>query len=349
MFSYDCRTGLFINGHKMADNHHQLIDRYDRHISYLRISLTDRCNLHCLYCMTQNGICKLRHEDILTYEEILRLARVAIKLGINKIRLTGGEPLIRKGIYEFMPQLTALEGLKDVSLTTNGIYINKNIEKIRSAGIKRINVSLDTLQKEKYEKITGYNGFQEVWKGIESALKLKFNPIKINVVLIRGLNDDEILDLAMLTMKYPYHVRFIEYMPFGVINPDVSMHYVPNFMVKARIEGLGKLVKVSGTAFDGPAERFRFEGAPGEIGFISPRSNHFCFKCNRIRITASGDIMPCLLSDRKENLKGPMRLGAKDSELEQIFFKALIAKPSLHHLSIRDEMTSKANMSSIGG
>ena len=299
--------------------------------------------------MPPEGIAKLKHEFILTYEEILRLAGIAANLGVHKIRLTGGEPLLRKGLYEFIPKLAAIPGLKDLSLTTNGVYLKENLEKIGSSGIRRINVSLDTLRPERFRKITGYDAFQEVWEGIDLAKKLGFEPIKINVVVVKGLNDDEILDLAKLSLEHPYHIRFIEYMPVDCGNPNVSLDYVPNSLIKAQIETLGRLNRVQEGTFDGPAERFKFEGAPGEIGFISPLTAHFCRVCNRLRLTASGHLRPCLLSNQEEDLKGPMRQGASDDDLEKIFLKATFKKPYTHHLISKNPTPFSASMSSIGG
>jgi len=333
----------------MKNSKKYLIDQHDRRLNYLRISITDRCNLRCLYCIPREDIAKLRHDDILTYEEIFRLTRIAVSLGVNKIRLTGGEPLLRKGIYEFLPRLTALSGLKDVSLTTNGLFLKDNLEKIRSSGIKRINVSLDTLNRQRYEKITGYDGFQDVWNAIELARELNFQPIKINVVLIKGLNDDEILDFAKLSKHYPYHIRFIEYMPLGIINPDAPLQFVSNYLLKEQFRRLGHLEPVRRAEYDGPVERFKFEGASGEIGFISPLTHHFCSSCNRLRLTASGNIRPCLLSDQEIDLKGPMRSGASDDELAQVFLMAANNKPYAHHLTSEDPIPFSGQMSSIGG
>jgi len=333
----------------MKNSKKYLIDQHDRRLNYLRISITDRCNLRCLYCIPREDIAKLRHDDILTYEEIFRLTRIAVSLGVNKIRLTGGEPLLRKGIYEFLPRLTALSGLKDVSLTTNGLFLKDNLEKIRSSGIKRINVSLDTLNRQKYEKITGYDGFQDVWNAIELARELNFQPIKINVVLIKGLNDDEILDFAKLSKHYPYHIRFIEYMPLGIINPDAPLQFVSNYLLKEQFKRLGHLEPVRRAEYDGPVERFKFEGASGEIGFISPLTHHFCSSCNRLRLTASGNIRPCLLSDQEVDLKGPMRSGASDDDLAQVFLMAANNKPYAHHLTSEDPIPFSGQMSSIGG
>jgi len=326
-----------------------LIDKYNRHLNYLRISITDRCNLRCLYCMPHDGLAKLRHEDILTYEEILRLATIAVNLGVNKIRLTGGEPLIRKGLFQLLPTLANLPGLKDISMTTNGIYLKENLDKIKSAGMKRINISLDTLHSEKYRKITGYDGFEKVCDGIRSAEKLGFNPIKINMVVMQGINDDEIVDFARLSLDHPYHIRFIEYMPSGFADQGTQLHHVPNSAVKEQIIRLGKLVQVLNTEIDGPTDRFRLEGAPGEIGFISPLTHHFCQVCNRLRLTASGHLRPCLLSDRGIDLKTPMRAGASDNDLARIFLKAAENKPRAHGLVAENCGSLSGQMSAIGG
>jgi len=330
----------------MGSTNSQLIDQHNRSLTYMRISITDRCNLRCIYCTPHGDIPKLNHKDILTYEEILRLTRIAIDLGIYKIRLTGGEPLVRKGIYEFIPKLTALPGIKEVSLTTNATYLKENLKMIKSAGIKRINVSLDTLNREKYIKITGYDCFQQVWEGIELARELGFNPIKINVVPVKGLNDGEVTDFARLSLQHPYHIRFIEHMPVG---SNVLMDYVPNSLIKQQLGRLGKLTQIAKTEFDGPAERFKFEGAPGEIGFISPLTEHFCHICNRIRLTAEGHLRVCLLSDQEEDLKGPMRSGASNDDLKQIFLKSAFNKPHEHHLGSRDTSSFSKHMSAIGG
>ena len=326
----------------------ELIDQYGRHLNYLRMSVTDRCNLRCLYCMPSQGVSKLKHDEILTYEELHRLARLAVRLGVEKIRLTGGEPLLRKGIYDFMPLLTAIPGLLDVSLTTNGIFLRDNVNKIKAAGIKRINVSLDSLQPERYEKITGFDGFHQVWEGIESAKDLGFNPIKINVVVIQGLNDDEIIEFGKLSLDYPFHIRFIEYMPIGVQGAN-PLHHVTNGELKNQLLRLGKLLPIPKSPLDGPADRHKIEGAKGEIGFISALSDHFCPKCNRLRLTPNGHIRPCLLSNLEQNLKGPMRSGASDEELARIFVDAALKKPYEHHIKAERSIPLCGQMSSIGG
>ncbi len=333
----------------MENDRNRLIAPQDRRINYLRISVTDRCNLRCVYCRPREDVPKLSHKDILTYEEILRLAEVAIDLGIVKIRLTGGEPLLRKGIFDFIPKLTNLPDLKEVSLTTNGIYLKDHLHQLRAGGIRRLNVSLDTLDRDKYIKITGYDGFQLVWEGIEHAKELGFSPIKINVVPIPGLNDGELLDFAALSTRYPYHIRFIERMPMGTDKEKPFDQCIPNSLVKEKILSLGELIPVVKTELDGPGERFKLKGAPGEIGFISPMTNHFCNQCNRLRITAAGKLRVCLLSDHEEDVKGPMRSGASDEELKQIFLKAVSTKPREHQIGSCDLKSLHWQMSSIGG
>jgi cyclic pyranopterin phosphate synthase len=333
----------------MENSSNRLIDLYHRRLDYLRISLTDRCNLRCLYCMPRQGTVKLSHDDILTYEEVLRLARIAISLGVTKIRLTGGEPLVRKGICDFIPKLTSLEGLRDVSLTTNGIFLQEQLDMLRTGGIKRLNISLDTFRRDRFEKITGVDGLQLVLKGIERAREMGFHPIKINMVVIKGLNDDELIDFARLSFKYPYHVRFIEYMPFGSDHLNLKLEHIPSAVIKDRVSRLGGLAPVTGTTQDGPAERFTFKDAPGEVGFISAVTHHFCHKCNRLRLTASGHLRPCLLNDQQWDLKGPMRLGASDRELARLFLDAALKKPHAHSLHSQNPGPLSSQMSSIGG
>lgn len=331
-----------------AVNDFKLIDGCNRHLNYLRISITDRCNLQCRYCVPRELIPKLSHTDILTYEEILRIVRIATRLGISKVRVTGGEPLVRKGVYRFLEQLAATKGLKDVSLTTNGILLVDNLEKIRAAGIKRLNISLDTLSPTKYRDITGFDGFDRVWQGIEKAHEMGLHPIKLNIVALRGINDEELVEMAQLSFRYPFHVRFIEYMPIGQsdFNPD-SLLLAPE--IKNRISALGKLIPVQIGAHDGPAQRYKLEHAKGEIGFIPALSQHFCNKCNRLRLTASGQLRPCLLSDHQENLKARLRKGCSDQELADIFFAAVKHKPSDHNLAAQDPMRIGGQMNAIGG
>jgi cyclic pyranopterin phosphate synthase len=329
-------------------NASKLIDNCNRHLNYLRISITDRCNLQCRYCVPQDLIPKLSHAEILTYEEILRVVRVATRLGISKVRVTGGEPLVRKGVYEFLHELTATEGLKDVSLTTNGVLLKDNLEKIQAAGISRINISLDTLNPVKFREITGYDKFDCVWQGIEKAHQMGFYPIKLNIVALKGINDEELVEMAQLSFRYPFHVRFIEYMPIGQsdFNPD-SLLLAPE--IKNRISAMGNLVTVQEAETDGPARRYQYEDAIGEIGFIPAISQHFCNKCNRLRLTASGQLRPCLLSDHQEDLKEAVRQNYSDQQLADIFIKAVRQKPSDHNLVAKNPARVCGQMRAIGG
>ena len=326
----------------------RLIDPCNRHLNYLRISITDRCNLKCIYCVPRDKITRLSHDDILTYEEILRLVKIGVELGISKVRVTGGEPLVRKGVYGFLSQLSRISGLADLSLTTNGVALKDNLTKIKSAGIKRINISLDTLQRKKFEHITGLDRFDQVWQGIEMARDMDFQPIKLNIVALNGVNDDELTDMALLSFDNPFHIRFIEYMPIG----DSQMGNGPLLLapeIKKRLSELGQLVPVGNSANDGPAQRYRFQGARGEIGFIPALSHHFCETCNRLRLTASGQLRPCLLSDHHEDIKGPLRAGCSDDELVEIFFKTVRYKPSDHNLSSGNQFRVCGQMRAIGG
>lgn len=327
----------------------RLIDPYRRHLNYLRISITDRCNLSCIYCMPRDRIPKLYHRDILRYEELLRLVRIGVGLGITKVRITGGEPLVRKGVYDFLAELTAIEGIADVSLTTNGLLLEKNIARIHDAGIRRINVSLDTLKRSRFREITGTDGFRQVWNGILEALDSGFDPVKINVVAMRGINEDELIDIAKLSLTYPLHIRFIEHMPIGVSRfEEDRLLLAPE--IKRRISKLGDLIPIEKADHDGPAERFRFENGPGEIGIIRPLSHHFCDRCNRLRLTASGQLRPCLLSDFEVDLRGPLRKGHLDDVLRAVFFKAVERKPSRHCLAEEKKSGGVASqMCGIGG
>lgn len=326
----------------------KLIDEYSRNLNYLRISITDRCNLHCIYCAPQDDFPRLSHEEILRYEEILRIVRIGVGLGISKVRVTGGEPLVRKGVYEFLAKLNTIAGLSDVSLTTNGVFLKDNIDRIKAAGIKRINISVDSLERRKYEKITGQDAFQQVWDGILASLERGFAPIKINVVAQRGINDDELIDFARLSISHPFHIRFIELMPFDTVakQPD---QYLLTPEIKTTIEVLGRLQPIDKGIDDGPAERYRFDGARGEIGFIRPISRHFCGTCNRLRLTANGQLRSCLLSDRQEDLRTLLRNGSPDSDLAEVFLRAVRHKPQTHQLNCGQKARINGRMSSIGG
>lgn len=307
-------------------------DRFGRKIDYLRISITDRCNLRCLYCMSAEGIKVKPREEILSFEEILRIVRVALGLGIKKFRLTGGEPLVRRGVVSFIRALAALPGVEDLSLTTNGILLPQMGRHLWDAGVCRLNISLDTLDAEKYRKLTRGGDFQMVWEGIDVALKTGFDPVKINVVVLQDFNDDEWVKFAELTFQYPVHVRFIEIMPVGASWELAGKSFAPCLEVRTRIEGgLGTLVPVEVITGSGPACYFRLPGAPGTVGFIGAVSNHFCHHCNRIRLTADGKLRPCLYDQREVDLQEPLRRGVGDEELRELFRKALLLKPANYH------------------
>jgi len=323
-------------------------DRYGREINYLRISVTDRCNLRCIYCMPPEGIPLMSHEDILSYEEITRLARLAYELGFNKFRITGGEPLVRKGLPHLINELARLGGNIDLALTTNGILLEKYAEDLRSAGLKRINISLDTLKKEKFQRITRFNLFDEAMKGIHRAIRVGFDPIKINVVVVRGVNDDEILDFVEMTREQPLWVRFIELMPFSRNNWSYA-DFVPADEIKGHIETRYQLREINRPYSSAPAVDYILEGHKGHVGFIAPLSRKFCDFCNRIRLTADGHLLPCLHSDIEIDIRNPMREGASDEELKSILRKAMMAKPKGHTLCMDNSEKTRRDMSKVGG
>ena len=325
------------------------VDRNNRTINYLRISLTDRCNLRCAYCMPEEGIPTLPHEEILTYEEILRLTRLAVRGGIRKVRLTGGEPLVRRRVIDFVCRLGELEGLEVISLTTNGVLLADHAEDLRACGVSRINVSLDSLRPERYAQITRRDAFHRVWKGLQEAERVGFKPIKINVVAMRGVNDDEILDFARLSLEKPYHVRFIEFMPVGKENGWTGDRFISTDEIRERISRLGPLRPLEHREMDGPAERFVLEGAAGEIGFIGALSHHFCSRCNRLRLTSAGTLRGCLFSDEEIDVKTPLRSGASDEELAGLIQHAIETKPAGHGSLLQSPRKCSRPMSTIGG
>jgi GTP 3',8-cyclase len=320
-----------------------------RIINYLRLSITDRCNLRCVYCMPEEGIDFLPHSEILTYEEMLHLVRLSVQAGIRKVRLTGGEPLVRKGFIPFLGSLCRIEALKEITLTTNGVLLKELAAEIRSCGICRINISLDSLKAERFFKITGRDYFDRVWEGIEEAERLKFNPIKINVVVMKGTNHDEILDFARLTLEKPYHIRFIEFMPVGARNGWSSQKFVSTRQIHEQIAALGVLRPVYSNSLDGPAQRYVIEGSKGEIGLIGALTNHFCKKCNRLRMTAEGHLRGCLFSDQEIDVKTPLREGREDAYLLNLIRQAIQNKPKEHGIERRGPRKCVRQMSSIGG
>jgi cyclic pyranopterin phosphate synthase len=326
----------------------QLQDAFNRHISYLRVSVTDRCNLRCRYCAPANPE-HIARRDLLSLEEIYRLICIATRLGIRKVRLTGGEPLVRKGIVDLIGCLARKTELQDIALTTNGTLLSRFGSQLKEAGLRRLNISLDSLKSEKYSRLTGADLFHEVWTGIMKAAELGFAPIKINTVVMKGYNDDEIEALAHLSRRYPFHIRFIEYMPIGTQPHMVHKQFYPADLIRKRLEAMGEMVSVAHSGFDGPAQRFRFKDGIGEIGLITSMSAHFCGSCNRMRLTASGHLRPCLLSDEQINIIEPLRRGADDAELVGIFRSVAARKKPEHLLTFEGGCTLKGQMVRIGG
>jgi GTP 3',8-cyclase len=330
-----------------------MIDQFNRNINYLRISVTDRCNLRCKYCMPKEGLSQIGHGDILRYEEILRVIRSGIRVGISKVRITGGEPLVRRGIVDFIARLKSIPGLVDISLTTNGVLLQPFAADLFDAGIRRINISLDSLNKEKYAAITRGGDLNAVLAGIREAEQVGFAPIKINTVAIKGFNDDEILAFAAQTIDKPHQMRFIELMPLGHVGGDNDSHYLSNDVVMDVIRQAYPLEALDGQKnnVDGPARLYRIAGGRGSIGFISPVSRHFCNTCNRLRLTADGHLRACLLTDEETDLKGPLRGGCNDAELENMIRQTIAEKPSRHTVVGHEHHLRKCvkEMATIGG
>ena len=321
------------------------LDSFGRSINYLRISVTDRCNLRCLYCMPPEGVPQMPHSEILSYEEVRTVVRAAAELGINRIRLTGGEPLVRAELPKLIKMLSQIEGIEELSLTTNGTFLKKYALEFKQAGLSRVNVSLDTLKADKFRYITRLGALEDVLEGIEAAKGAGFEPVKINTVIMRGINDDEILDFARMTYKEGCHVRFIELMPF-----KGAADFVPSIELRQHISLLGKLELCASITGNGPAIYYRLTGAKGTIGFISPLTEtSFCSRCNRMRLTPDGKLRPCLLGEDEIDLKTPLRNNASMEELKNLILKAVASKPERHPLEGGNIRPVNRKMSQIGG
>jgi cyclic pyranopterin phosphate synthase len=328
-------------------------DKFDREINYLRVSITDRCNLHCNYCRPKEGISLIGHDDILRYEEIISIVSLAVKMGLIKVRVTGGEPLVRRGFIDFLAALRNIKGLQDISLTTNGILLEEFAEEIFNTGIHRINISLDSLDHAKYSYITNGGNLNNVLRGIAKAEEVGFSPIKINTVAIKNFNDDEVFAFAQLAKDKPFQVRFIELMPVGHDNSNYGEDYLPITQLMKKISSHYELEQLSGkkNKSDGPAKIYKIKGGRGEIGFINPVSNHFCSTCNRLRLTADGKLRVCLLKDEEIDLKKALREKCSDLDLEKLIHQAILLKPRHHDLACTDRHLKKClrEMSAIGG
>lgn len=308
-----------------------LIDRFGRVHDYLRISVTDRCNLRCVYCMPEEGMEFEPDEKLLTFEEIADVVRVLAGLGVRKLRLTGGEPLVRKNLEQLIGMLSAIPGIEDIALTTNGIYFASKAEKLRAAGLTRVNISLDSLKADRFSFITRGGDIRRVLQSIEAAERVGITPIKLNVVLMRNINDDEIEDFLQMTIDRSIQVRFIEYMPIGHQDEGWKAHYLPLSTVLERCAEKGWQAAPTEAVYgNGPAQNYRIEGAKGTFGLIHPVSDHFCETCNRLRMTADGNIKPCLYWADEFNVR---RHIGHDAAIEELFFRALDIKPENHEMA----------------
>ena len=326
----------------------ELFDNHNRRIDYLRVSITDKCNLRCIYWRPAEGLADLKnHEDIFTYEEIEIFVYHAIKQGISRVRLTGGEPLIRRDVVDFIKNLSSMSELHDMSLTTNGVLLADFAEDLYEAGLKRINISIDSLNHEKFKHITRVGNLSIVMKGLQKAFEVGFNPVKINAVVLKEINDSpsDFKDFAKLTFDYPVHVRFIEYMPFSK-QMGLDMCLPCSEMIE-RLKKFGELEDVDSPRGSGPARYMKFRGALGTIGFISPMSNHFCPECNRLRLTVDGKLKTCLFSNDEIDVIGPMRNNHPEKAVEEVLREALKVKPKDHSTARKDYFVR--TMSQIGG
>jgi cyclic pyranopterin phosphate synthase len=321
-------------------------DRFNREIDYLRISVTDRCNLGCVYCMPGKRPRTASPSKVLTSEEAVRLVKVATRFDVRKVRLTGGEPLLRKDILDIIREVKGL-GIRDLSLTTNGIKLAEMAEDLKEAGIDRLNISLDSMKPERYRSMTDGGELEKVLSGINAAERVGLEPIKINMVPIRGVNDNEIEDFARITLEKPYHIRFLEFMPSGREKLWDDKRCIKSEEIRKRVEAIGDLRKLEFKG-KGPSRNYRFKDAPGYVGFISPLSHSFCYMCNRLRVNALGKIRPCLFAKESVDILGPMRKGATDDELAELILKAIELKPEGNYLS-GPSKASIRSMSSIGG
>lgn len=316
-------------------------DSFGREINYLRISLTDRCNLRCKYCMPENGVLKFPHEEILTLEEIYTIIKAFVDLGVNKIRFTGGEPLARKGVVDLISKVSRLDGVKDLAMTTNGILLKEYAKDLKDAGLNRVNISLDTLNEDKYRMITRGGNLNTVMKGIEEAKKIGLTPIKINTVLIGGFNDDEIESLIKLTEKEEIDVRFIELMPIGEAASWAKEKFISNDIVLGKVK---ELIPVPREDMSSPAVYYKLPNGKGKVGIINPISCKFCENCNRVRLTSKGQLKLCLHSNVEIDIKEVLRNG---QDIKKLILQSIRQKEESHHLE--DGKYIKRNMNQIGG
>jgi GTP 3',8-cyclase len=305
-------------------------DGFGRRIEYLRVSVTDKCNLRCVYCMPLHGLPWLKRTDLLSYEEIATIVGTMATMGLRKVRVTGGEPLVRRDVTRLIGMLAGIPGIDDIALSSNAVLLGPMADELKAVGVRRVNISLDSLRPERVDAIARRPGsFGQIMDGLAAAERVGFHPIKINVVVMRGRNDDELVEFARITRERPWHVRFIEVMPVGE-NLDISSReYVPAPEMLRRVTAIGELEPVQGPGGNGPATYFRFPGGPGTVGVSTPTSQKHCDDCNRMRLTADGKLRPCLFGDLHTNLRDPLRAG---EPLEPLIRQTLRIKPERHNL-----------------
>jgi len=327
----------------------RLADAFARPIEYLRVSVTDKCNLRCVYCMPEGGLPWLQRDEILSYEEIARVVEAAASVGVRSIRLTGGEPLLRRHLDRLVAMIASTNGIEDIALSTNGLLLEEQIDALVAAGLTRVNISLDTLRADRFESIARRPGLDRVMRAIEVAVDRGLAPVKINCVVMRGRNDDELLDFAELSRRLPVAIRFIETMPVIEYAQAQREEYVSADELLAQLRSIGDLQPVQGPRGNGPARYFAFPGAAGTIGVITPMSHDYCNLCNRIRLTADGRLRLCLFGDHHIDLRTSLRAGATREELCEVLERSMLIKPERHHLRLGEPASRMRALSEIGG
>ncbi|HTX56545.1 MAG TPA: GTP 3',8-cyclase MoaA [Candidatus Acidoferrales bacterium] len=326
-----------------------LADAFNRPITYLRVSVTDKCNLRCVYCMPESGLPWLRRDELLSYEEIVEIVRAAASVGVRTIRLTGGEPLVRRDLHRLVGGINAIEGIDDIALSTNAVLLEEQLEALLAAGLRRVNVSLDTLRRDRFERIARRPGLEAVLRGIEAAIAGGLAPVKINCVVMRGQNDDEIADFAQLTREQAVFVRFIEVMP---VHENLELQresYMSSDEILERVAAVERIEPVPGPPGNGPARYFAYPGAPGAVGVISPLSHEYCERCNRVRLSADGRLRLCLFGDQHIDLRTPLRQGAGTEGVADLLRASMTIKPERHHLRLGEASSRMRAFSEIGG
>lgn len=326
-----------------------LADQFNRPITYLRISVTDKCNLRCIYCMPERGLPWLPKSDILSYEEITALVAAAASVGVRSVRLSGGEPLIRKNMERLVAEIAAIPGIDDIALSTNGLLLEEQLDALIDAGLRRVNISLDTLNADRFIELARRPGLDRVLGGIDAAIARGMQPMKINCVVMRGKNDDEIPAFAEWTKHRAVYVRFIELMP---VHENLGIQrdaYISSDEILERVRSIGDLQPVSGPGGNGPARYYAFPGAPGAVGVISPLSHDYCERCNRVRLTADGRLRLCLFGDYEIDLRTPLRAGASQDDIAGILRSSMLIKPERHHLKLGETASRMRAFSEIGG